>query len=361
MSLKQEAEQELIRKSVEIDLEKGKAVAELPFIKPEPQEYLADNRIIAQKRLQNVTRKYQNNEKIKAEINQAFSKLRDKGHIKYYEDLNQDQRKALDAQTGYTIPWDVVWKESSVSTPARTVYDASSKTSTGFSLNDVLATGIPDLVRLLDILLDWHVGPVAFVGDVSQFYCTIGMEEESWPYQKLLLKEDLNPNGKLIKAVIIAAIFGVCSSGGQSEEAVRKFCQIIKEVHDDVARLLLEARYVDDIMKSKKSKEEIMELIKKTEEQLDKIQMKIKGWCISGEDPPEQLSDDKKSIQFSGMTWFPKIDSFMLNISNLHFGKKVRGKTSSKIEAYDLAKHGSIGEFLKDKEITRRKCTSVDV
>ena len=52
----------------------------------------------------------------------------------------------------------------------------------------------------------------------------MGLLEESWPYQKLLLREDLNPNGKLIKAVIISAIFGVCSSGGQSEEAIKKFC-----------------------------------------------------------------------------------------------------------------------------------------
>ena len=44
----------------------------------------------------------------------------------------------------------------------------SSKTSTGVSLNDLLATGIPDLVRLLDVLLEWHVGPASFVGDVSQ-------------------------------------------------------------------------------------------------------------------------------------------------------------------------------------------------
>ena len=49
----------------------------------------------------------------------------------------------------------------------------------------------------------------------------------------------------------------------------------------------------------------------------------------------------------------------MLNISSLHFGKKTRGKTSSKLDIYDLDKHGSIGEFLKDKEVTRRKCTSV--
>ena len=148
------------------------------------------------------------------------------------------------------------------------------------------------------MLLDWHVGPVAFVGDVSQFYCSIGLLEKSWPFQKLLLKEDLNPNGKLIRAVIIAAIFGVCSSGGQSEEAVKKFCEIIKVAHEDIARLLLKARYVDDIMKSKKSKDEVKILIQKTEEVLKKINMKIKGWSISGEDPPEELSKIKSQSSF---------------------------------------------------------------
>jgi hypothetical protein len=108
-----------------------------------------------------------------SEINAAFDKLRRRGHLKFYEDLNVNQRdKLTKAEVGYTIPWDVVWKESSISTPARPVFDASSKTKTGYSLNDILATGIPDLVRLLDIVLEWQVGPAAFVGDVSQFYCT---------------------------------------------------------------------------------------------------------------------------------------------------------------------------------------------
>ena len=150
--------------------------------------------------MMSICRKYHKDVKIKNEILAAFEKLRNKGHLKYYEDLNIDQRNKLETQVGYTIPWDVVWKESSLSTPARTVFDASSKTSTGLSLNDVLATGTPDLVRLLDVLLDWHIGPIAFVGDVSQFYCTIGLVEKSWPFQKLLLKEDLNPNRKLIRA-----------------------------------------------------------------------------------------------------------------------------------------------------------------
>ena len=358
ISLKQEAEQELIKASVKIDVEKGRPMAHLPFTL-DPKENLNDNSFAARKRLENVSRKYFKDEKVKNEVNAAFEKLRSRGHIKFYEDLSADQRKILDTEVGYTIPWDVVWKESSLSTPARTVYDASSKTSSGYSLNDILATGIPDLAKLVDVLLDWHIGPTAFVGDVSQFYCSVGLVEESWPYQKILLRENLNPNGRLIKAVIVSAIFGVCSSGGQSEEAIKKFCEIIKTSHPDVVNLLLKSRYVDDILKSLKNKSDALDLIKATEENLKKISMNIKGWAISGEKPPEQLTDDGVSVGFSGLTWFPEIDSFKLNISSLHFGKKKRGKHSANLEIYDPTKHSSIGKFLEDKIVTRRKCTSV--
>ena len=304
-------------------------------------------------------RKYHSDEKVKNEVNAAFEKLKNKGHIKFYEDLDANQRNILESESGYTIPWDVVWKETSLSTPARTVYDASSKTSSGYSLNDILATGIPDLAKLLDVLLDWHIGPIAFVGDVSQFYCSVGLLEESWPYQKLLLREDLNPNGKLIKAVITSAIFGVCSSGGQSEEAIKKFCEIIKYDFPQVVKLLLKSRYVDDILKSLKNKSQALSLIKETDENLKKISMNIKGWGISGEKPPKEMSDDEVSIGFSGLTWFPEIDSFQLNISSLHFGKKKRGKHSPTLEYFDNSKFGSVEEFVKGKTVTRRKCTSV--
>ena len=87
--------------------------------------------------------------------------------------------------------------------------------------------------------------------------------------------------------------------------------------------------------------------------------MKIKGWSISGENPPEQLTDDGVSVGFSGLTWYPAVDSFRLNIANLHFGKKKRGKLSSELDIYDPEVHGSLEEFLTNKVITRRNCTSV--
>ena len=93
-------------------------------------------------------------------IHKGFQKLLDRGHIIKWEDLTQEQRLNIDnSSDAYCIPWDVGFKETSLSTPARPTCNASSKTPTGFSLNDILAKGSADLVSLVSMLLDWLIGP----------------------------------------------------------------------------------------------------------------------------------------------------------------------------------------------------------
>merc|ERR1712081_32568 len=125
MSMIQEAQQQLIRQSVSIDYEEGKATAKLPFL-TDPAGKLLDNSRMAEKRLESVCKKYSSDVKVKEKINAAFKKLLDKGHIVMLDDLPKelgDKIKA--AKPSYTIPFDVAFKEESVSTPARPVFDAS--------------------------------------------------------------------------------------------------------------------------------------------------------------------------------------------------------------------------------------------
>ena len=96
------------------------------------------------------------------------------------------QHKIKNAIVSYTIPWDVAFKEGSVSTPARPVFDASSKTPGGSSFNDLLAKGQPDMVRLIDLVLGWKMGPSAFIGDIRQFYNNVLLHEDFWQFQKIL-------------------------------------------------------------------------------------------------------------------------------------------------------------------------------
>ena len=214
------------------------------------------------------------------------------------------------------------------------------------------------MVRLVDMVLDWRMGPSAFCGDIRQFYNSILLSEEHWQFQKVLLKKSLDPESKVLIGIIITLIYGVKPVGNQCEEVIKLLVDAIKESFPEVAKLLLDKRYVEDFGQSTEGEKETESLIKKTSFVLEKIKMKVKGWAVSGADPPVEMSDDNSSVGFAGMTWFPKGDFFKLNIQSLHFSKKKRGRFPSNMVKFEDTTGISVEEFTPEK-ITRTNCTSV--
>ena len=99
-------------------------------------------------------------------ILKGFRKLVDRGHIVILDDIPESEREIITSGTSYTIPWDVSFKVESLATPARPVFDASSKIQDGWSLNDTLAKGKADLVSMVSMVLNWLIRPVALTGDI---------------------------------------------------------------------------------------------------------------------------------------------------------------------------------------------------
>ena len=153
MSMMQEAQQELIRESVYIDKLQGRAVAKLPFL-TSPVNKLKDNSRLAERRLESVCKKYSKDEKVVDMIDKAFKKLFSNSHIVLVDELSGEiKKKIMLASPSYTIPWDIAFKTTSLSTPARPVFDAGCKTPGGESLNNLLAKGVPDMVSGLNDVL----------------------------------------------------------------------------------------------------------------------------------------------------------------------------------------------------------------
>ena len=73
----------------------------------------------------------------------------------------------------------------------------------------------------------------------------------------------------------------------------------------------------------------------------------MKGFTFSGESPTESLSGDNKSINIAGMKWYPEDDKIELDITELNFDKKHRGKKLQSLERNAILKHQ-----------TRRHCVS---
>ena len=134
-----------------------------------------------------------------------------------YSELSEADRKLIDSENSYTIPWDVGFKEESLSTPARPVFDASSKTAGGCSLNDNLAKGKTDLVNLFSMILGWLIGPIAIHGDISQFYNCVLLDRQDWKFHKVVWYNDLDPDGELMRGIISTIIYGERCATAQTE------------------------------------------------------------------------------------------------------------------------------------------------
>ena len=80
------------------------------------------------------------NPKSKDEVIASESKLQILGHVDYVKNLSKEQQLMLKEHPVHNfIPWSAVWKENSLSTPCRVVFNASSSTKSQLSLNDILA------------------------------------------------------------------------------------------------------------------------------------------------------------------------------------------------------------------------------
>ena len=208
------------------------------------------------------------------------------------------------------------------------------------------------------MVMVWRIGLSGLCGDIKMFYNSILLNEDHWKYQKILIKPDLDPGAKILIAIIRTLIYGVRPVGNQCEEAIKLLAQEIYEKYPEVALMLLLLRYVDDLGNSTANDESTRKLINNTTEALESIGMKIKGWAVSGHDPPEEISDDGYSVAFAGMIWYPRADVYKLNIDSLHFGKKSRGKYPTDLVKYQDTFGISIDTFTPEK-ITRTNCTSV--
>ena len=180
-------------------------------------DFLSDNREIALKVLNTQCRKVQTDEEAKATVIKSFYKLFNGKFAVRFADITEEQKmKILSKEIQHYLPWRVVYKES-ISTPCRTVMDASSRTPLrqdgkgGRCLNDLTVKGRVDTLNLLNMLLRFIIGPVSFGGDLKQFYPSIGLDESQWNLQRVLWRENLDFDAELEEIVIVSLIFGVRS------------------------------------------------------------------------------------------------------------------------------------------------------
>ena len=178
MSLKDERELEQIETGVSFDAEKGRWIANYPWMR-RPEE-LPDNRRIAVQMMLSTEKKLSRNPE-KAEIfHQQMEDLMERGVARKVSKEEIEQYEG----PKYYIKYHGVMNPSSVSTPFRIVFNSSLKYC-GSSLNEYLAKGPSLLNSLFGILLRWRQKQFGFVGDISKMFHSIEIPNHDQMTQKI--------------------------------------------------------------------------------------------------------------------------------------------------------------------------------
>ena len=345
ISLQEEAEQFLIEASVTLNVEAQRLEAKLPFIE-DPLTCLKPNRFIAEKVLESQMKIFAKHPEMREDTLKSHNKLLEKGHVAAVSDLTTEEQRRMATTSGdHVIPWRTVYKEGSLSTPCRMVYDASSRTPSGHSLNSVLAKGQNRLEKILHLLLRFRKRQSAISADISMAYNGIKLLPEYYPYQKYLWKPDLDPNSPTVVMVVKTLIYGVKSAGGQTNAGINllaDYCEKNYPEHQRGAKVLRDDIYVDDITASEDTREDCEQIAEDITFTLGLGGMSVKAYTFSGTKPGETVSADGVHVGLVGYLWEPEQDLLKLDIKELFFGKVRRGKRPDPV-------HGNIADALQLK------------
>ncbi|XP_058816992.1 uncharacterized protein LOC131680288 [Topomyia yanbarensis] len=276
----------------------GRFQVRLPF--REDPTLLGESRNIAIRRLEQIERKLVRTPLLMSQYHCFLREYLDADHMSL-------AKTPAPIGTVY-LPHHCVLKESSSTTKCRVVFDASAKTTSGKSLNDVLMTGPVLQDSLIDILLRFRFPVVALTGDIQQMYRMVQVAMEDRDYQRILWRwkaEDTIDEYTLNTVTTLLNQYATSSP--------------------TVVQKALKGTYVDDVLTGADSPEEAQQLRRQLSEIFASGGFHLRKWasnCTAAlEEVPEADLEIKipvelngnETIKTLGIHWQPCNDEFLFS------------------------------------------------
>ena len=241
--------------------------------------------------------------------------------MKEYLELNHmsPTNNKIPKDSHYFIPHQVVVRPQSTSTKLRVVFDASSRTSSNVSLNDILMVGPTIQADLYITLLRFRCRKYAFTADITKMYRQILIREIDRNYQLILWRE--NPNMEIQIYKLNTVTYGTSPAPFLAIRCLSYLSDLFKEKYPRGAKILKTDFYVDDLMSGAHTLEE-MEIIRtEVVAILDSAGLILAKW-FSNNINFVNTEAGEKSLEFNnedttkalGITWNTKDDVLKFKI-----------------------------------------------
>ncbi|GFX83320.1 DUF1758 domain-containing protein [Trichonephila clavipes] len=239
--------------------EDGRYVVRLPF-HSSPSK-LGDSRESAIRRFKSLEHSLIKKPAIYSQYRDFMQEYLTLGHMELVPKNDYAKREA------YYLPHHAVLRDSST-TKLRVVFDASAKSTSGYSLNDILMVG-PRVQRdVYPILLSFRTFQIAVCADLEKMFRQIRISSEDTNWQRILWRD--NPKETVKEYRLTTVTYGTSCAPYLSTRTLTQLAFDERERYPLASFATLHHFYVDDLLSGAATEKEAVELVWQLKEMMKK-------------------------------------------------------------------------------------------
>ncbi|XP_024890294.1 uncharacterized protein LOC112466438 [Temnothorax curvispinosus] len=256
----------------------GRYVVKLP-LKEGWAHSLGHSRGIALDRFRALERRLDRDPTLKALYSEFMEEYIALGHMELINEQSPNE------QGVYYIPHHCVFKQTTEGPKIRVVFNASCKTDTGFSLNDLMLVGPVVQQDLASILLRFRIHKVVLVADITKMYRQVRLHPSQTRLHRIFWRKDNNSNIEVYEAMTVT--YGTAAAAFVATNTIKHHAKQRAQQYPLGSLCVIRDFYVDDMLTGAETIEDALEIRDQTIQLLREASFELSKW---GSNCPELLS-----------------------------------------------------------------------
>lgn len=296
--------------------EDGRFIVTIP-LKEDPHK-LGETRTIAEKRFMSLERKLSSNHVLRELYTSFMSEYQELGHMSPVE--------SQEGEISCYLPHHGVLRKESLTTKLRVVFNASSETSSGYSLNSLQMVGPTIQQDLFSILLRFRKHVYAFSADIEKMYRQVLIIPSQRSLQRIVWR---SASSEVIKEFNLNTVtYGTASAPFLAIRCLVQLGNDCCDSYPEVSKIIKNDFYVDDLLSGADTKEQAKDICQILSKVLSQGKFTLRKWVSNEPDILGEVAEsnihpkvlefgDNASTKTLGLIWSFHDDTFMYTIPNV--------------------------------------------
>ncbi|XP_024885139.1 uncharacterized protein LOC112463171, partial [Temnothorax curvispinosus] len=290
----------------------GRFIVSLPF-KGDPSE-LGESRSTAVKRFYKIEQKLERDPELKAAYVKFMQDYESLGHMTVVNDTTSNTSPV------YYIPHHAVVTQVNGQNKLRVVFNASAKTTSGKSLNDILQVGPTIQPTLFVIVLRFRQHQFVLTADIVKMYRQVEIIEEQRNLQRIVWRPASSL--PLLDYSVNTVTYGEAASAFLAIRSMQQAAHDAKQSHPIASKVILEDFCVDDLLTGdddinalRSLKTDLIEILRSAGFTLAKWNSNEPTLLSSSADEIPQLLNIGDEVKTLGLSWASRKDTLQYRVT----------------------------------------------